>query len=44
MTDKFTQDLEKLKKIEKSLKSDIIKRTELENKNQSTSIVRCNFK
>jgi hypothetical protein len=44
MTDKFTQELEKLKKIEKALKCDIIKRTDLENKNQSTSIVRWTLK
>ncbi len=44
MTDKFTQELEKLKKIEKALKSDIVKRKDLENKNQSTSIVRWKLK
>ncbi len=39
MTDKFTIEIEKLKKIEKTLRNDIIKRSEFEKKNISTSIV-----
>ncbi len=43
MSDKFTTEIEKLKKLEKTLRSDISKRIELEQKNQSTSIVRLLF-
>lgn len=39
MTDKFTIEVDKLKKIERTLKLDINKRNEYENKNQSTSLV-----
>ena len=39
MTDKFTIEVDKLKKLERSLKNDINKRSDLEQRNQPTSIV-----
>ncbi len=39
MTDKFSIEIEKLKKLERMLKSDINKRNEQESKKMSTSIV-----
>ncbi len=40
MTENFPSEIEKIKKMEKTLKSDIIKKSELENKNLPISIVR----
>jgi hypothetical protein len=40
MTDKFTIEVDKLKKLERSLKNDIFKRNEQEKKNLPTSIVK----
>ena len=39
MTDKFSIEIEKLKKLERMLKSDINKRSDQESKKMSTSIV-----
>jgi hypothetical protein len=43
MTDKFSIEIEKLKKLERVVKTDINKRNELESKNMSTSIVKINI-
>jgi hypothetical protein len=40
MNDKFTMEIEKIKKLEKSIKADIQKRDEQEKNNVPTSIVR----
>lgn len=42
MTDKFSIEIEKLKKLERVLKSDISKRNDNESKNISNSVVRNN--
>lgn len=41
--DNFSVEIEKLKKLEKTLKSDYIRRADNEEKNQPTSIVKQNF-
>jgi len=44
MNDRFNIDLEKIKKLERSIKSDMQKRQEQEKNNIPTSIVQNNFK